>query len=199
MPDRTPIPLAPFPVELDAPEFREICGWTFADPYVGRLLRDDIPQRMRFGNGRIWVYRDPESRIVGFGTIDLCDDYRDYTEGQPHPYIPLLAVSPIVQRCGHGTSIVRHLIGEAAILARPPGGCHDVLFLDVYTANKGAISVYERCGFETITVEPIPDPVEDDKPYIIMARRVSVAPAFSELAQPAVRRVVRRGKPPQSP
>jgi len=181
MPDRTPIPLTPVSVELNAPEFREICGWPFADPFVGRLLRDDIPQRIQFGNGRIWVYRDPQSQLVGFGTIDVCDDWGVYAAGQPHPYIPLLAVNPIVQACGHGKSIVRHLIGEAAILARSRGGCHDVLFLDVYTANERAIRLYEGCGFERITVDPIPDPLEGGKPFIIMAKRVSVAPTFENL------------------
>jgi ribosomal protein S18 acetylase RimI-like enzyme len=178
MPDHPLVPLAPVSIELNAPEFKEICGWTFVDLYIGRLLRDDIPQRMHFGNGRTWVYRDPENRLVGFGTIDVCDDYRDYTAGQPHPYIPLLAVNPTAQGCGHGTSIVRHLIGEAAILWRLQRDCHDVLFLDVYTVNVRAISLYKTCGFETVTTEPIADPLEDDKPYIIMARRVSIAPAL---------------------
>jgi ribosomal protein S18 acetylase RimI-like enzyme len=179
MSDRPLIPLAPVPIELDAAEFKEICGWPFADLYVGRLLRDDTPQRMQFGNGRTWVYRDPDNRLVGFGTIDVSDDCRDYTAGQLHPYIPLLAVNPTTQRCGHGTSIVRHLIGEAAILWRLQGDCHDVLFLDVYTVNVGAISLYQTCGFETITSEPILDPLEDDKPYIIMAKRVSIAPTLN--------------------
>jgi hypothetical protein len=79
MPDRASVPLTPFPVGLDSPEFWEICGWLFADPYVGRLLQYDIPQRMAFGNGRTWVYRDPEGQLVGFGTIDVCVDYGDYT------------------------------------------------------------------------------------------------------------------------
>jgi GNAT superfamily N-acetyltransferase len=175
MRDRTSIPLTPALAELDAAVFKEICEWPFADPFVGRLLRDDIPQRVQFSEGRIWVYRDPDSRLVGFGTIDVCGDYRDYTAGQPHPYIPLLAVNPTIKSLGYGTSIVRHLIGEAAFLARRPGGCHDVLFLDVYTANVKAIQLYEKCGFENVTVEPIPDPLEDGSPYIIMAKRVSIA------------------------
>ncbi len=172
--DHIRIPLTPVPVELDAAEFKEICGWSFADPFVGRLLRDDIPQRMLFGNGRTWVYRNPESQMVGFGTIDVCEDCADFTAGKPHTYIPLLAVNPMAQRCGHGTSIVHHLIGEAAILVRHKACSHDVLFLDVYAANAAAIKVYETCGFQTITVEPILDPDEGGSPYIIMAKRVSV-------------------------
>ncbi len=178
MPERAPIPLTPVLTELNSPEFRELCGWPFGDRYIGRLLRDDIPQRIQFGNGRIWVYREPTNQLVGFGTIDVCDDYGLFTGGQPHPYIPLLAVNPLFERCGHGTSIVRHLIGEAAILARPGGGCHDVLFLDVYVSNERAIKLYQRCGFEEITPEPIPDPAEDNNLYIIMAKRVSIASVF---------------------
>jgi len=132
---------------------------------------------MLYGNGRTWVYRDPENCLVGFGTIDVCDDYRDYTGDKPHPYIPLLAVNPTIQSLGYGTSIVRHLIGEAAILARHQCGVDDVLFLDVYTDNVRAIRLYTNCGFATITTDPIPDPLENGAGYIIMARRVSVAPA----------------------
>lgn len=97
MPDHIRIPIAPALVELHAAEFREICSWPFVDPYVGRLLRDDIPQRMLFGNCRTWVYRDPESQIIGFGTLDVCADCADFTAGVPHPYIPLLAVNPAAQ------------------------------------------------------------------------------------------------------
>lgn len=75
---------------------------------------------------------------------------------------------------GYGTTIVRHLIDEAALLARQ-GSCHDILFLDVYTSNVKAISVYAACGFVDITPAPIPDPQESGKAYIIMARRVAIA------------------------
>ncbi len=178
MAGRTPIPLTPFSVELGAPEFSEISGWPFDEPYVGRLLTKDIPQRMRFKRCRTWVYLDPAIRLVGFGTLDVCDEYRLYTEGQPHPYIPLLAVNPTSQRLGHGTSIVDHLVAEATILVQHQRGIHDALFLDVYTDNEAAIQLYARSGFETITTEPIPDRNENDRPYIIMARRVSVGRAI---------------------
>ena len=53
--DRTEIHLTPALAELGSPEFKEICGWPFADSYVGSLLRDNIPQRMLFGEGRTWA------------------------------------------------------------------------------------------------------------------------------------------------
>jgi GNAT superfamily N-acetyltransferase len=115
MSDRTPIHLTPIPVELDSTEFQTICGWPFADPYVGRLLREDIPRRIKFNKGRVWIYRDQDSRLIGFGTFDVCDEYHQYTAGQDHPYIPLLAVHPEFEGLGYGKSIVRHLIGEAAL------------------------------------------------------------------------------------
>ena len=174
MPDRTPIPLNPIQILLGSSDFEAISGWPFEDQFVSRLLRDDIPQRVRFNYGRIWIYRDPEQRLVGFSTIDVCTDYIAHTAGQPHPYIPLLAVNPTIKSLGYGASIVRHLIGEAALLAYK-GGCYDVLFLDVYTTNGKAIKVYRDCGFTQVGDEPIPDPQEGGKPYIVMAKRVSVA------------------------
>ena len=174
MSDRTHVTLTPVLIELDSPEFEAICGWEFPESYVGRLLQNDIPRRVRFNRGRVWVYTDPGGQLVGFGTFDVCDEYLQYTAGQVHPYIPLLAVNRPFEGLGYGKSIVRHLIGEAALSCRS-SNCHDVLFLDVYTANKKAIGLYERCEFTIITDEPIPDPDEDGKPYIIMTRRVSTS------------------------
>jgi ribosomal protein S18 acetylase RimI-like enzyme len=175
MSDRAPIPLMPVPIELDSSEFEAISGWPYADPFVSRLLRNDIPQRVQFGNCRIWIYRDPDGRFVGFGTLDVCDDYGEYTAGRIHPYIPLLAVNPTIKSMGYGTTIVRHLTDEAALLASRPGGCHDVLYLDVYTTSEKAIGVYAAAGFEQITPEPIPDAQEGGKLYIVMAKRVTIA------------------------
>ncbi len=169
----SPIPLTPVLVGLNSPEFEAISGWPFADPFVARLLQEDIPQRVQFGNCRIWIYRDPEGRLVGFGTLDVSDECREYAEGRLHPYIPLLAINPTIKSLGYGTSIVRHLSDEAALLAFQ-GLCHDVLFLDVYTTSKKAIQVYEVCGFACVTPEPIPDPVEGGKTYVVMAKRVSI-------------------------
>jgi GNAT superfamily N-acetyltransferase len=170
MADRTNIPLTPASIDQESPEFGAIRGWPFADPFVARLLHNDIPQRVRFGNCRIWIYRDPERRPVGFGTLDVCEDYRDYTGGQAHPYIPLLAVNPTLPSLGYGTTIVQHLIDEATLLACRPGGCHDVLYLDVYTSSEKAIGLYRRFGFAQVTPEPIEDPQEGGKPYVVMAK-----------------------------
>jgi GNAT superfamily N-acetyltransferase len=168
------IPLAPVLIGLNSREFEAISGWPFADPFVARLLQDDIPQRTQFGNCRTWTYRDPDGRLVGFGTLDVCDECREYTEGKPHPYIPLLAVNPTIKSLGYGTSIVRHLSDEATLLAFQ-GLCRDVLFLDVYPASEKAIQVYTACGFACLSPEPIPDPKDGGKTYIVMAKRVSVS------------------------
>jgi ribosomal protein S18 acetylase RimI-like enzyme len=178
MPDLTPIPLTPIPVGLDSPEFAEIRGWFDDDNYIGRLLRDDIPQRVRFSTGRIWIYRDPDDQIAGFGTLEVCALYSDFTKGQHHVYIPLLAVNPTREGRGYGTSIVNHLISESVPLARAFAGCQEALLLDVYESNKKAIKLYEKCGFIEVSDKPRPDPDENDWPYIIMMfRRVSMTPA----------------------
>jgi GNAT superfamily N-acetyltransferase len=178
MDDRPPIPLKAVSIEVGSAEFAAISGWPFADPFVGRLLRGDIPQRVQYGNGTVWAYRDPDGRLVGFGTLDVCDECSEYTNGKAHPYVPLLAVNPTIKSLGYGTSIVKHLIDEAALLAMR-GLCHDVLFLDTYTANQMAISVYAACGFVTVNPQPIPDPEEGGQPYLVMARRISVSPEAS--------------------
>ena len=85
------------------------------------------------GSGAIWL---PDGQLVGVGTIDARDHYIAYTHGRIHPYIPLLAVNPVMEGRGYGKLIVRHLIDQAAILACGPGGYHDVLFLDVYTTTR---------------------------------------------------------------
>ncbi len=61
----SPIPLTSVLIGLNSREFEAISGWPFADPFVARLLRDDIPQRVQYGNCRIWTYRDPDGRLVG--------------------------------------------------------------------------------------------------------------------------------------
>lgn len=174
MSDRTPIPLVAFPIPLDSPEFAEICGWPFTDPFVSRLLRDDIPQRVQFGDCRVWGYRDPDGRLVGFGTLDVCDDYGEFTSGKAHPYIPLLANNPSI-KLGQGETILKHLIGEAALLACGASACHDVLYLDVYTTSTPAINLYRRCQFEEVTPDPIPDPQDGGKAYFVMRKRVSIS------------------------
>ncbi len=167
------IPLSPQLIELGSRDFAAISNWPYADTFVARLLRDDIPQRVQFSNCRIWVYRDPEGRLVGFGTLDMCDECREFTRDQNHPYIPLLAVNPTIKSQGYGTSIVRHLLDEAALVVQQ-SRCHDVLFLDVYSSNSRAISLYSRSGFSMITPQPIADRQEGGQTYVVMAKRVSV-------------------------
>jgi GNAT superfamily N-acetyltransferase len=170
-----PVPLTPTLIGLDSSEFQAISGWPFADAFVRRLLQEDIPQRVQFGHCAIWTYRDPDGSLVGFGTLDVCGECAEFTGGKLHPYIPLLAINPTIKSQGYGTSIVRHLIDEAAMLALF-GQCHDLLFLDVYTTSEKAIGVYLKCGFTTISPEPIADPDEGGKTYVVMAKRVSIAP-----------------------
>ena len=177
MSDLTPIRITPITIGLDFPQFEEICAWPFADSYVRRLLREDIPQRVQRGTCRIWVYVDPDGQLVGFGTIDVRDDYSDYTDGRLHPYVPLLAVNPAMEGRGHGKSIVQHLIDHAALLASGPGECHPVLFLDVYEDNTRAIGLYTKCGFVIIEDQARPDPDEAGRLYLIMAMRVSAMPS----------------------
>lgn len=169
-----PIPLSPVLIGLESPEFETISGWPFADSFVKRLLQEDLPQRVQFGNCKIWAYRAPNGQLVGFGSLDVSTECLEFTQGKAHPYIPLLAINPLIRSLGYGTSIVRHLIDEAALLTLR-GHCHDVLFLDVYTSSEKAIRVYTDCGFVTVTPEAIVDPQEGGKSYIIMAQRVSIS------------------------
>jgi GNAT superfamily N-acetyltransferase len=177
MSERPPIPLTPQLVAPGDDLFKAIAGWPFTDPFVSRLLRSDVPQRAVFGNCRVWAYREPGGTLVGFGTLDVCDDYGSFTSGRAHPYIPLLAVNPTIKSRGYGTGILWHLIDEAALLACRPSACCDLLFLDVYTTSEKAIQLYTDAGFGNLTPEPVADPLESGKTYLVMAKRVSVAPA----------------------
>jgi len=160
MSERAPIPLSASRVELGSDDFTLIVKWPYADPYVHRLLRSDLPKRVKFNNGRIWIFRDPMGQPVGFGSFDLCHDYKLFTDGKIHPYIPLIAVNPTIKSLGYGTSIANYLIGEAALIAREVSTCSDVLFLDVYVSNLRAIALYKRVGFEVLTDAPFEDAIE---------------------------------------
>ncbi len=181
MSQRSPIRLTPVRILPGQEEYQAILTWPFAaEPFyegqVTRLLAHDIPFRVRYTFGLVWVYKDPDGNSVGFGTLDVCKDYQKYTGGRFHSYIPLLAVNPSFQRLGHGKSIVRHLIGEAALIARSPADFSNLLFLDVYAANTGAISLYEKQGFEILNLDcPIADTQENNEPYYVMAKQVSLA------------------------
>jgi ribosomal protein S18 acetylase RimI-like enzyme len=177
--DRTQVPLKAAQIELDSTEFQEICGWPLGDEpdaYVSRMLRNDIPLRKELWNTQIWSYRDRTGELVGFGTIEVCDEYQAETDGQNHPYIPLLAVKPSKQGRGYGTAIIRHLIAQGVILVSLQG-CRDVLFLDVYTDKEDVIRLYEKqeCGFEKSAREAIPDDRENNRTFIIMTKSLAVA------------------------
>lgn len=175
-----PIPLTPVHSAPGEADFEVILAWQFAEqPFyeaqVQRLLEHDIPHRVVYSSCWVWTYRDPHGNTVGFGTLDVCQEYERFTGGRRHFYIPLLAVNPVFQRRGHGRSIVEHLTGEAVLIAQSSRDVSDLLFLDVYSANRGAISLYEKCGFITLNANtPIPDPEENNEPFVIMAKKVSL-------------------------
>ncbi len=176
MDTRTPILLVPELIGLNSPEFTDLTAWPFEDAFVGRLLAEDIPQRVRRSNCQVWLYRDPDGQAVGFGTLDLSREYEKYASGSTHPYIPLLAANPTIKSRGYGTSIAQHLIAEATVLAAA-GQCGDILFLDVYTSSEKAIALYTKSGFVQATPEPIPDEAEGGKLYIVMTKNVGFAPS----------------------
>ena len=171
--DRPPIPLRPVQIGLASPEFDTIAHWPFADQFVPRLLRTDIPDRAKLGWLQVWIYLDPDGQGVGFGTVDLADDHSSHTGGLFHPYIPLLAVNPTIPSRGYGTSILQHLIGQGAVIAHQ-NPCQPDLYLDVYTTSLKAIALYEKLGFIQVNVAPIPDPLEGGLTYNIMARRAKM-------------------------
>ncbi|HZV06887.1 MAG TPA: GNAT family N-acetyltransferase [Gemmataceae bacterium] len=175
-----PMSLTPIRTVPESPEFQSLLTWPFPEhPFhigqVKRVLQNDIPQRSAYGWCLIWLYRDDNGDIVGFGTLDLCEDYARFTGDKPHPYIPVLAVHPNFQNRGHGRRIVEHLVAHAAVSVRKMPHVSTLLFLDVYKSNP-AISLYEKCGFEVLNPDsPIPDPSENNEPYFIMAKNVAIA------------------------
>jgi ribosomal protein S18 acetylase RimI-like enzyme len=181
MSTRPTIPLTAIQTFPGKPEYRDLLSWPFAaEPFykaqVRRLLENDIPHRVAFSLCRVWISRDPDGTTVGFGTLDVCEEYKQFAEGKSHFYIPVLGVNPTFERRGHGRTIVQHLIAEAALLARFWHEVSDTLFLDVYTANAGAIALYNKCGFTTMNPDtPIRDPEENNEQYVIMAMNVAIA------------------------
>ena len=112
----------------------------------------------------------------GSGPWTYVKDYERFTEGKPHPYIPVLAVHPSFPRKGHVQTIVEHLIAESVLMNQGSADISDKLFLDVYAANQAAVSLYQKCGFATLNPDtPIPDPGEDNEPYVIMAKNLAIA------------------------
>ena len=169
-------PLFGTDITCDSPAFAEILRWEFEEPFVRRLLVHDIPQRILFGGCRMICYGNREREIVGFGTIERSDQFKELAGGRDHPYIPLLGVNPVQRGKGYGKQILEHLILLAWHMAREKGGnCHDVLFLDVYETSRPAIRLYRKCGFQNAIDQPIFDP-DENKGYFVMSKRVSVAP-----------------------
>ncbi len=167
------IPLDATPIDISDPIFQAITQWPFADPFVSQILKDDIPQRMKYQDGRFSIYTDPAKNIVGFGTLNICNDYSILTGGMSHVYIPLLAVHPQMLGQGHGRSIVEHLINEAACIVQAnPNDLFHSLFLDVYETSVAAIALYQKCGFTILHGGPFVDPLNGMK-YHVMALRVS--------------------------
>jgi ribosomal protein S18 acetylase RimI-like enzyme len=174
-----PVRLLAVPITRDHPAFATLLSTSFADPFVSRLLRTDLPLRMTFGNGRVWVYTDPTfpgvGGFIGFGSLDVCDDYGALTGDRVHPYLPLLSLMPGCSGRGYGEAIMRHLEAEAALVVRSHPNCDDRLFLDVYLTSAAAIRLYEKRQFEYLNRDtPSPDTVADGAPYYVMAKRVSV-------------------------
>ena len=178
-----PTPLSAIRTDPSQPEYQALLAWPFAaQPFyegqVLRLLQKEIPHRVMYGVGLVWVYRNSAGDTVGFGALDVCKEYEQFTGGKHHSYIPLLAVHPAFQKRGYGRAIVEHLIGETVLIAQSSGDFSDLLFLDVYTANKGAISLYNKCGFVVLNpAVPIPDPQENNETYFLMARSVAITTA----------------------
>ena len=180
------IPLTPIRTWPGKAEYVEILGWPFPEhPFflgqIKRLLQIDIPLRIMSSYCMAWAYRHPNGNTAGFGSIAVCKDYQQFTDGKLHTYIPLLAVNPAPDfaRRGHGHSIVQHLIAEAVLIAQSARDfLSDILFLDVYVANQPAISLYDKCSFIALnSTNPILDPQENNEPYIVMAKKVTVSPA----------------------
>jgi ribosomal protein S18 acetylase RimI-like enzyme len=176
MAQKAPPNLQAVPIDHDCDEYRhEISGWPFQHEYIGNLLTFDIPRRSAAGGEdfQIYSFRDEKQETVGLGTLDICDEYKELANNQLHAYIPLLAVRPDKQGLGYGKSIVQYLIGEATVtVAASNGGLSNLLFLDVYTYNTGAIALYEKSGFVKIDQE------HDNRwnmDYVIMATNVSIA------------------------
>lgn len=170
---RPPIPLKPFPIKINGPDFGQILSWPWSadDGYVPRMFQYDIPQQVFQNKSTLWGYRDAAGVLCGFGSIYVASEYGTFTQQRPYPYIPLLAVKPNERSRGHGQFIVEHLVGEAVILAQQGQGCCDIVFLDVYASNAKAIDLYKRCAFVQIGGTRFDS--RENQHYLIMARRLS--------------------------
>ena len=87
MPTRQPIPLTAIRTGPGEPDYQALLAWPFAaQPFyegqVLRLLRNDIPHRVLYSFGLVWVYRDPTGATVGFGTLEVSKEYERFTGGK---------------------------------------------------------------------------------------------------------------------
>ena len=162
------------------PDYAAIMGWPFpsAPFYVSQvldLLRDDLPHRVLFSSHCfVWLYRDSAGTPVGFGCLDVCDEYLQYADGRSHCYVPVLAVHPEHKGNGYGKQIVEHLVSESVLFHESPHDLSDLLLLDVYQANTPAIGLYAKCGFDTLNVDnPMIDAKQNNEPFVVMARKLA--------------------------
>ena len=149
----TPI-LHPTTTYPGQPEYEDLLRWPFPpEPFysgqVLELLKFDIPEKVLFGTCFTWVYRDAAGTSVGFGAVELCKEYEQFTGGRRHTYIPVIGVHPEFQGRGYGRAIVEHLVTEAVLFFHSPLNCltgdtqegfSDLLFLDVYSASTGRLN-----------------------------------------------------------
>ena len=93
------IPLNAVRTDPNQTEYKALLDWPFsAQPFyvrqVRELLQYDIPHRVTYSFGLVWIYRNPAGDAIGFGVLDVCEEYQQFTSGKNHCYIPLLAVHP---------------------------------------------------------------------------------------------------------
>ena len=160
-------------------EYKSLLDWPFpASPFYGPqtldILRNDIPTRITYGTCFVWLFRNEDNEAVGFGTLDICCEYPDFTHGKSHLYIPVLGVHPHNSGRGYGRQIVEYLVRIATLIYQSKANLFDLLFLDVYQANEAAIGLYSnKCQFIALNPNnPIPDPNQNNEPYIVMARKL---------------------------
>lgn len=100
----------------------------FSTPWSENMIISSIE------NGCIMVVAEIDNKVVGYAGL--------YPSGD----ITNVAVIPNEQGKGYGTELVKELIKVAKI--------NDIekLFLEVRVSNIKAIKLYEKCGFEKISV-----------------------------------------------
>ena len=133
------------PADLDAVMEIEIRAYDF--PWTEGIFRDCL----RVGYC-CWCYEDDEL-LQGYGVMSAA-------AGESH--ILNLTVRPELQRQGVGSKLMKHF----QQLARRHGA--DTLMLEVRPSNHGAISLYEKLGFNEIGVRRNYYPAEDGREDALM-------------------------------